>query len=57
VAQTVATIGKRGAEAPEGQPPTPRTGTKQAMLIAMLQAPERATIETIFVATGAVGES
>jgi len=57
VAQTVAAIRKRGAEAPEGQPPTPRTGTKQAMPIAMPQATERASIETIFVANKAVPES
>lgn len=52
VAQTVAAIRKREAGVPEGKPPTPRTGTKQAMLIAKLQAPEGATMETIIVATG-----
>ena len=52
VAQTVAVIRKRVAGAPEGKPPTLRTSTKQAMLIAMLQAPEGATMETIIAATG-----
>ena len=52
VGQTVAAIRKREAGAPEAKPPTPRTFTKQAMLIAMLQAPEGATMETIIAATG-----
>ncbi len=34
------------------KPPTRREGTKQAMLIAMLQAPTGATMEEIVVATG-----
>lgn len=32
--------------------PTPRAGTKQAMLISMLQAPEGATMDEIIAATG-----
>ncbi|NGQ93528.1 DUF3489 domain-containing protein, partial [Rhodobacter sp. HX-7-19] len=42
------------ATAPEGGPKarTPREGTKQATLIAMLRAPEGATIEEIMAATG-----
>ena len=35
---------------PEPKPRTPREGTKQAKLIAMLRAPEGATIEEIMVA-------
>jgi hypothetical protein len=34
------------------KPPIPRVGTKQAMLISLLQAPEGATMEEIVVATG-----
>lgn len=41
---------------PKGNPPpktrTPRGGTKQATLIAMLRAPDGATIEEIMAATG-----
>ena len=39
---------------PEGEPKsrTPREGTKQATLIAMLRAPDGATIEEIMAATG-----
>ena len=37
--------------APAAQQPTPRSGTKQAMLIAMLQAPTGATMEEIIAAT------
>ena len=36
---------------PELTPPTRRNGTKQAQLIAMLRAPEGATIEGIMIAT------
>jgi hypothetical protein len=39
-------------EAPAPKPPILRTGTKQAMLIALLQAPEGATMEAIIAATG-----
>jgi hypothetical protein len=51
VAQTVAAIRKHADETPDAQQPTPRSGTKQAMLIAMLQAPEGATMDDITVAT------
>ena len=37
--------------APAPKPRTPREGTKQAKLIAMLRAPEGATIEEIMAAT------
>ncbi|GHE05434.1 hypothetical protein U879_03930 [Defluviimonas sp. 20V17] len=52
VVQTMAAIRKHAAEAPAPKPVTPRAGTKQAMLIAMLQAPEGATMEAIIAATG-----
>jgi hypothetical protein len=51
VVKTVVAIRKHAAKAPEAQLPTPRSGTKQAMLIAMLQAPEGATMEEITAAT------
>ncbi|MEI2686631.1 MAG: DUF3489 domain-containing protein [Cypionkella sp.] len=42
-----------GAEAePEVKHPTLRTGTKQALLISMLQRPEGATMQEIIAATG-----
>jgi hypothetical protein len=44
VVETVAAIRPRAAV---GEQPTPRAGTKQAMLIAMLQAPEGATMPEI----------
>jgi hypothetical protein len=43
------------ASEPEGQPtrkPTPRAGTKQALMIDMLKRPEGATVEQIAAATG-----
>jgi uncharacterized protein DUF3489 len=43
------------ASAPEAQPagkPTPRAGTKQALMIEMLKRPEGATVEQIAAATG-----
>lgn len=52
VAQTMAAIRPRAAEVPEAKQPTQRAGTKQAMLIALLQAPEGATMEAIITATG-----
>ena len=44
---------------PEAAPKarTPREGTKQATLIAMLRAPEGATIEEIMAATGGLGHT
>jgi hypothetical protein len=52
VVKTVATICKHASVTPEAKPPTQRAGTKQAMLIALLQAPEGATMEAIIAATG-----
>ena len=49
VAQTMYAIHQNAAEA---KPPTQRAGTKQAMLIALLQVPEGATMEAIIAATG-----
>ena len=48
----VIAIHKHTVEAPALKPPTQRAGTKQAMLIAMLQKPEGATMEQIIAATG-----
>jgi Protein of unknown function (DUF3489) len=42
---------KRGTVAPAGKP-TPRAGTKQALMIEMLERPEGATVEQIAAATG-----
>ena len=51
VAQTMASIRKQTAEAPTPKPPTPRGGTKQALLIALLQTSEGATLAEIVAAT------
>ena len=51
VVKTVAAIRKHAAEAPAPKIPTPRAGTKQALLIEMLQTPEGATMEAIIAAT------
>ena len=52
VVQTMAAIRKQAVEAPAPKQPTPRAGTKQAMLIEMLQTEEGATMEAIVAATG-----
>ena len=52
VVKTVVAISERAAETHTPKPPTQRFGTKQSMLIAMLQAPEGATMEAIVAATG-----
>ena len=52
VVQTMAAICKHADETPKVNPPTTRAGTKQAMLIALLQAPEGATMEAIIAAMG-----
>lgn len=49
VVKAVAAIRQCAKKEPETQ--KPRSGTKQAMLISMLQAPEGATMEDIIVAT------
>ena len=51
VVKTVVAIREYAAVAPVPKQPIPRTGTKQALLIAMLQAPEGATMEEITAAT------
>ena len=52
VAQTMTAVREHAAEASALKQSTPRAGTKQAMLIALLQAPEGATMEAIITATG-----
>ena len=52
VAKTVVAIHENAAETPVTKLPTPRAGTKQAMLIALLQAPDGATMDEIVAATG-----
>ncbi len=52
VVQTLAADRQHADETPPTKVPTPRAGTKQAMLIALLQAPEGATMEAIIAATG-----
>ena len=51
VAQAMAANSKHVDEAPLPKPPTRHTGTKQALLIALLQAPEGATMEAMIAAT------
>ena len=51
VVKTVVAIREHAAKAVASESPTPRSGTKQAMLIAMLQAPGGATMEEITAAT------
>lgn len=54
VVQTMSALRDRAKSVPkaETKAPTPRAGTKQALLIAMLQAPGGATMEEIIAATG-----
>ena len=52
VIKTVVAICKQAAESPMPKPPTQRAGTKQAMLISLLRAPEDATMDEIVAATG-----
>ena len=52
VVKTVVAIHENAAETPVTKLPTPRAGTKQAMLISLLQAPEGATMEAMTAATG-----
>lgn len=52
VVETMAAIRARAAETPMPKPPILRAGTKQAMLISLLQRPEGASIDQIVTATG-----
>ena len=51
VVKTEVTIHENATETPITKLHTPRAGTKQAMLIALLQAPDGATIDEIVAAT------
>ena len=51
VVKTMTAIHKHAAEPPSPKPPTPRPGTKQAMLISLLQAPEGAIMEAMITTT------
>ena len=52
VLKTVVAIHKHAAEVPVPKVPTPRAGTKQAMLIELLRAPDGATMDEIVAKTG-----
>ena len=52
VVKTVVAMREHATKASEVVKPTPRVGTKQAMLISLLQAPEGATMEAMTAATG-----
>jgi hypothetical protein len=52
VAQTEVAIQKHEDGATASKVPTPRAGTKQAMLITLLRAPDGATMDEIVAATG-----
>ena len=52
LAKTEVAIHETGADTPVSKFSTPRAGTKQAMLIALLQAPDGATMDEIVAATG-----
>ena len=51
-AQRIAADHKRAGDTTPTTQPIQRAGTKQAMLIALLQAPDGATMDTIMAATG-----
>ena len=57
VVKTVVAMREHAAKAAAPKPPTQRVGTKQAMLIALLQRPEGASIAEIVAATGWMGHS
>jgi len=57
VVKTVAAIREHAAKTPAPKPTTQRAGTKQSMLIAMLQRPEGASIVEIVETTGWMGHS
>ena len=52
VAKAVVAIHENDAEAPAPKVPTPRAGTKQAMLIDLLRTPSGVTMDEIVAATG-----
>ncbi len=52
VVKTMAAVHKTNAETPVPKLPKPRAGTKQAMLITLLRAPNGATMDEIVAATG-----
>ena len=57
VVKTVVAIREHAAKAAASKSPTRREGTKQVMLIALLQRPEGASIAEIVEATGWMGHS
>ena len=57
VVKTMTTIREHAAEVPSPKQPTQRAGTKQALLIEMLQRPEGASIAEIAAATGWMGHT
>ncbi len=57
VVQATTPIQTDAAATPPPKPPAQREGTKQAMLIAMLQRPEGASIAEIVAATGWLGHT
>ena len=52
MAQRITADHKRADDTTPGKQPIQRAGTKQAMLIALLKAPQGATMDTIMAATG-----
>ena len=52
VTKTEVAIHENAADTPVTKLPTPRSGTKQSMLIALLRAPDGATMDEIVAATG-----
>ena len=57
VVKAVIAIREHAVKATAAKPPTQRDGTKQAMLIALLQRPEGASITEIVAATGWLGHT
>lgn len=57
VVKTMAAVREHGAAVPAPKTPTPRTGTKQAQIIALLQRPEGASIAEIVAVTGWLAHS
>ena len=57
VVKTVVAIRNHAVVAPAPKQPTPRAGTKQAMLISLLQRPEGVTMQEIVAATGWLAHS